>query len=839
MRAYLPVFLVFAACRGSYDDVNLNVLDPVWSVELRLDDDVGSAGTDLTYEVWFVSDQGDAEQTSADSLTSSLETLAWSPSTITPYVAGEHTLTAEVTHEGKVLVDTAVLDVEAGEAWVVDLWLSDHQLAAGDAVSWEITATDAWGNAVDVDTLPEADEAGLDIDATEITSTEPGVYTLTAASGNGVDAELLVVTPGVAAELTLTLSSEDLELYDTVHATVEVVDAYGNPTDDDWTLSSYGDVTTEIIGDNLTMWSEGWVTVRAEVDSDTSVYDEVGPMLIDSTGPDIDIVEPERGDWTTDSAYTVSGTAVDDWSTVTGVVVNGSSVTVGSDGSFSTELVSDFGMNVTETTATDSDGNTSEDVRALLAGDFLEYGDGASGGLLVRLAEGDGGLGALEAFGEDLVDSSTLDDLIPSPVYSDSSESCIDLGWFGKYCFTWYAVTLYVTNPYISGTGLDLDPTSAGVLDAEFAVYDPSLDWTAYMTVAEVDVNSSGDITADDITVLMELEPYVSGNQIYVDLNSVTASATNFDFDMDGYLDDVLDFFGVDVDGTVEDYLVDAIEGAVQDEVPALLEDALADLELGTDLTLGDNTYMLDAIPDDVEVDETGITLSMESTFIADAWVLDRTGLGSLYGDYSHPDFSSSTGMSLGLGLDFLNQALYALWGGGLLSMEMDQDDLGFDVADLEILFPDITALTIVMEPLLPPVLVPGTGTELLDMQLGDLHLTLYDGDASTGDVLLDVYVSMVIGTDIGATSDGTALTLELGELTLWTDVIEPEATSAGAAATESFLETLVPLLLPTLTDAVSELPMPSISGLELSGVTVELGGAEDGYTVLNGDLDL
>ena len=160
----------------------------------------------------------------------------------------------------------------------------------------------------------------------------------------------------------------------------------------------------------------------------------------------------------------------------------------------------------------------------------------------------------------------------------------VDLGWFGTYCVTWYSVNLYITNPTISGTTLDLDPKGSGYLEATFSVGNPSLDWSASGTVVGISYSGSGDVTADDISIWMELNLYVDNNVIYAEVNDLDVSSTNFSFDVDSWLYDVLNF-GVDFDGLVQGYMEDALEDAIVDEVPALVEDPFQDLELSTQLT--------------------------------------------------------------------------------------------------------------------------------------------------------------------------------------------------------------------------------------------------------------
>jgi hypothetical protein len=718
----------------------------------------------------------------------------------------------------------------------LDLALSDLAMQAGESVNYWIEASDAWGNEIDASAADlSLSSADITAGASSITGTLPGIYELIATLGEASDTELLVVTPGDAISVDLELSSMDVELYETISAQITVLDSYGNLTTDPWTLTVTGDGVTTLSYNNITFWDEGEYWVRVDVD-DTALWDEEGPILVDSTGPVITVTEPERGAWVWGDAGTVSGTVYDDWSGIVDMDVNGTAVTVNADGSFSSDITYEFGTNVIETSAVDGDDNISIDTRAVLAGSFLEYAANASSGIVARLHEGEGGLDALAALGEGLIDSDTLADLIPSPVYSGSEEDCTTVLWW-EVCVTWYSVNLYITNPSISGTSMDLDPKSSGYLEATFVVENPTLDWSASGTVIGISYSGSGDIAADDISVWMELDLYVDNNQIYADVHDIDVSSTNFDFDVDSWLYDVLDWFGVDFDGLVQGYMEDAIEDAIVDEVPDLVQDLFQDLELSTEFDVMGEPLTMTALPEDVEVDETGLTIHMETSVTAEEWRNARTGEGSLFYGYSTPSWSGSPGMILGLNADLLNQLFYAMWGTEVLEVTLTEDDLGISVEDLSILFPDMTGLTITTEPLLPIVLVPDpTGIDLYELQFGDMLVTLWDGDATPGNEMLQVYVTGFGGFNVAMDSSG-ALQPTLDDMDLYFDVIVPDANTVGAADTEAVFALLMPILLEDMIGGVGSLPIPEIDGFSMTTMTVGSGGAEGGYLTVEGDI--
>ncbi len=835
----LPVALILcSACRTEYME---DAVDEFW-LELRIEAEETVAGEPVEYQVILHSVlEGDlpVEYTLSDDYEVG---LYQTETRIIPTLAGAHTFTATAEVEGDLLTAQDELVVLAGPATLLDLALSDVSTVVGQGVDYTVGMWDFYGNALDTSQVRlETESLELTIGDAQLFSQVPGIYELVASFEELADPESLVVVAGGAASIELTLSDTELELFETSSASVVIRDEYGNITEDPWQLYIEGhmgaDPTDVVISyDNLTFMDEGQFTVWAMAYTDTGdlLEDSVGPLLIDTTGPLLEIDEPTRGDWNEGLVDTISGRVTDEWSPVAGLEVNGGALSWSADGSFSGELNHEFGVNTVETYAWDADGNDTDDLRAVLSGEFLPYGSGLGNGLQARLNES--ALDTIEVLGEGMVNDIDLDSLIPSPVWSDYAETCIDL-YFTELCWEWYSIYFYITSPSISGTDLMLD-SQAGYLDAQAYIYDPTLYWSASGAVMEIGYSGSGDIYANNISIDMDLVPYVSSGTIHVDIYNVDCDTSGFDFDWDSWIWDVIDFFGFDLDGLIASLVESTVESTIASEVPAILEDTLGSLELATDLDLEDNTYAFDAVPYQLGCDVNGITLGLATYFTAHSWSSAVSPLGSLYGGYSTPSFATTPGMHIGVSDDFLNQAMLALWGGGLLDMTMTGDDLGLAVEDLELIFPEMTELNIVTQALLPPVVLPGTGTALLDMQLGDLELSMYGGPVAEENLMLRAYVTVSAGMDVDVDTDLT-LTMELSDIEVVFDVTHPEANTLGASDTEDLLYALVPLFLPLLTDAMGEIPMPEIEGFSLLNITVGTGGAEDGYLVLGGDLNL
>jgi len=751
---------------------------------------------------------------------------------IAPTAAGIHLVTAAATWQGKTYYDTAWLAVSRAEAASLDLSLSGVQVGAGEPLSFDVSAFDAFGNEVpDADVLLAADSPDVVIADPRIASGVPGIYAVTASVDALSDREEFRVVAGEAEYIDLSLSTTDLEVYETTIATAYVKDPYGNTLDAAPEIAVSGTAAVVQAGPNITFPEEGWYTVTA-THEDLSAA--VGPFLIDSTGPDLDIYEPARADWEINSSALMSGKVTDRWSDVALLTVNGNAVPVNGDGSFTHTLDYAFGLNVVDTYAEDTDGNSANDTRTVLDGPFAARGSGIGNGIVARVNED--GFDTIEGLGESLLADFDLASMLTNPVVSMEEEDCYDI-IFDEICVTWYAIDMYVWNPSIGATDMELDPTAGGYIDTTFTVYDPYIEWEIDATLVFVDMSAEGTVYADSITANMDLYPYVSSGVLGISVGAVDVTSSNFTFYWDSWIYDLMSWFGLDLSSMVQSLMEDAVESAVTDEVPAAIEDALADLEIATSFEVGSATVDLVAEPFAVSVDDLGLTLGLATYVDPQTWVHEDEGLGSLYAAYGIPSYTSaSPGFQVSIGEDFLNQAMYAFWGAGVLDQDLGGGDLGLDLGS----FGDILGigdLHITTKALLPPVILPGSGTSMMDIQIGDLELSLYDGEAVDENLRMRVYVTILGGLDLDV-SDGL-LAPTLGDTEVRFDVVVPAANTVASQDTEDLLEALIPLLLPSLTGAIGEIPIPELGGFGISIGALRLDGPENGFVTVDADLSL
>lgn len=752
--------------------------------------------------------------------------------------------TYEIIATAGALSDSEFLEIVPGEVDDVELTLTPPTIAAGETSTWSVSFWDAWGNEVQsaqVDVTAASPD--VLISGNDITTTVADDYLIRAdvlEGSNPWDGATLEVTAAAPATIDLVLTTYPPEVIDPVLCTAVIHDQYGNESDESWTLSATAepgsDLATVIVAQPyLEFTADGWFSAIATVDSN-GIEDIEGPFLVDSFGPEITITNPERGAWRLDMADTATGTIIDAWSGVTWATINGDPLSIALDGSYSHPLSYDFGITMIETLALDGDGNESNDRRAVLAGDFIADGGGVPDGLVARLNEDT--INSLETMGEDLIGQQDLGSLLTNPVVYEYSESCIWIPFVGDVCFTWYELELNVYNPSFSSVDLDLDPMANGAIHTVATAHDLWVDYTAEGVVAEIGFGPvNGYIGADTITIEMDLTPSVNNGTVAIAISNVSVYSTGFVFDFDSWIYDAANFFGIDIDGMVQDLLEDMITDVVQDEVPAMLEDVLQGLELSFDIELFGNTYIIVAQPHGIWVDDDGLTLSLQTYISPDQWLAPYTGIGSLYADYAMPSYGPTPGMVLSISDDFLNQALFAFWGGGLLEQNLPFTDLGIDPTEFAFLPPNMTDPQIVVSAMLPPVVLPGTDAHLSDLQMGDLMLAIYGDDPSDpANLVLKLYMGLDAGLDITVTPNQT-LAATIYDVDTWFDVVYPDMPSNQEAALELLLDQIIPGLTPLLTDALGEIEIPAIAGYTLDNISISVAGADDGYINAAGDL--
>lgn len=523
----------------------------------------------------------------------------------------------------------------------------------------------------------------------------------------------------------------------------------------------------------------------------------------DDTAPELVVTSPVRGSIADGTTVTVTGQVRDDGGTVR-VTVAGVEAPVAADGSFAATVEVGAGIDVIETLATDAAGNQTRDVRAVLAGELVPVATPVGDALAARV-----GPAALHTVGEIVGDTVDGMDLAATaralnPIYSTGG-SCL-------------GVDVSFLDLQKSDVAVSLAPVP-GALATGVRIDDVVIDLRADYKLACLGGSSHVTVRADQVRVTGDLGLGVTGGDLHAAIAGLSVQIDNLDVDASGVPDAVFDLFS----GTIERKVEEAIEGAIADAVPGLVEATLADLT--------SRAFVVPALGRDVSVQvrPTTVTIDAGGAFVA----LDGT-LGVAGGDgavYLASPARASAGMmgadggfGVALADDTLNQAFAGMWASGAL-------DLGVDLErghPLQLVLGDRARRVDVAMALPPTVTVGPEGG--LRVMIGDAILHLRDADG-----VEVATIALSLATTLDA-EPGDRIRLALGAPEVFAQVLTQAADQPlfTGPQLEDLVGTLFGLMGPMIDDVIGAVPMPTIAGATVANPGVS---SRDGFVVVRGDL--
>jgi hypothetical protein len=382
----------------------------------------------------------------------------------------------------------------------------------------------------------------------------------------------------------------------------------------------------------------------------------------------------------------------------------------------------------------------------------------------------------------------------------------------GTWCFN-YAYGLdgaWVSIEVVSAT---ITPGN-GVLDVTanlmVSLNDPSDPFQLYYELACLDDTCNGYVDAFPVTVVTTMALEVvddgsGGTMLDASVGDIVVSydLVNDDIHLDGCsvgdIEEVLNWFGLSLYDLILGQLDGYLQDAIADIGPTLeetIEDAFASATIEQDLDLNGAVAHLVLQPSDVQVTPAGVRVQMSGSMSADVaqCVVAYDPGGSLKTATLPPDIgrapssiSSDYHVGLTLSDDFTNQAVYALWRGGLLcySLEpggvftLDTSIMGALTGNVfDPLFPESQTVVLQTAPAVPPT-TSFDGEHAIDANIEDLGLELYAELDGRQAKIVTVALTGVVGIDLGF--DGA-----VGELGIDVD-LDPAALTPSVAYNEFY----------------------------------------------------
>lgn len=528
------------------------------------------------------------------------------------------------------------------------------------------------------------------------------------------------------------------------------------------------------------------------------------PVLDNACRPRIDVTYPARAATIVGAAgaqqVTVTGSVSSGLGEITSLTLNGESVAIGGDGSFSHDVAVDVGGNVLVFETADDAGNTRRRVQSLL------WSTGYRKPMTPPDAPVPEGLGfwlAQESL-DDGDHSLPVDDLATAlelalgtfdtdQFASDETPVTSSLG----YDVYLSSLQLGAANVALSGadggialvaslqdiTGdLTFDCTNAGCVLA-------GGDGTGGLSIGAVQVSGTLILSVDTdhqlAATLVNVDAVVNPDDVEIWSNNVW---TNI-------LLSVVELF-------IHDSLVASLEGALEEQVQAQLGPALANglaaLTLATTFDFPNLGNARKSIPVDLAADfaatefHDGVAPPAESPAQGGAVILRAGGYETLsvtrYDNLGVPDRAScgagtqaltlnrTAPLEIALADDTLNQLLYAGWRGGLLEFPLGGINGGGLIEDLQV---DVSGM-------LAPTVSDCGPTETLLATIGDIAIDARFTIAGNP-VEFDAFATLVVRVEIEAAENG--IMLDLAEVVR----VETELTAddANIGSEPSFVQLL------------------------------------------------
>jgi hypothetical protein len=744
------------------------------------------------------------------------------------------------------LVDPTPVLVEiiAGPAANVVTTITPDPVVAGNSVTATCEVYDAYGNPVTGES-PTLQLSPLDASntITDLTAEmiRAGHYTGrcqlpgTTASLAGFD-----VMPNLPASIVLA-KFPDLPLYavgNVVVVTPLVSDRYGNEIVPVAVTQTYTAITgsgplNDLGEGNWKLNAEGRYRFDVSVDPPTDMdlpLTASTEVLVNSRGPAIVCAgDATMVDLAPGSTMNVTGT-VQDVNGVDSLTINGSSVTVAGDGSFSAPIATRFGMNFVDVSATDSFGEPTTKVCTFLISDryaspATPIKDTVSLKLTQNAIDDDSRAGSINSLDDllyTIINSTGMSNTIHSqmlaanPIKKLGCDYSVNLGWpIGVVCVYSSGVE-YKNRSFPGPNTVSLTLVNGGVnggVRAQVHIPNVGVNLRVWGKVSGISYDSTGWVRISYIDIGVTLDTSLVNNQpsMSVRSGSVTTDVGTVTTDFNGFDGWIIDHVVVPLaKGKIHDAIRDLLEDFVTNNFNSALDGLLGGLDIST---LG-TTF------DVQRIDGSGsVAMSFGLSFTTVSTNTSRMlfGIGTKFStipanayaslgvpqppgvNLLDPSVLSPANTGVGAHVSVINSALHALWRANYFDADLTGTVLGSSVP---------AGLSLTVHTRLPPVAVISQ-TDVVQLHLGALDLVVQHPD-------LPANLAVTLGADAHAdvSLDGNDLVfggVQVDELHVGTDDVNLTPTQQQTLE-DTLLVLLQKVVDESLNGAIPALPIPAFT---------------------------
>jgi Glucodextranase, domain B len=724
----------------------------------------------------------------------------------------------------------AVIRIDHGPPFAVATVLDKDTMIAGQMFTATCNAVDAYGNSIP-DVVPELLASPLE-DGNVITENtgifeRSGVYDIACnLPGASTQAARLEVLHDLPASLLVSINPNETvyEVGQVINMTRTVTDRFNNPIDDVPVPVTYsGGGNGQSVGDgNVRFLADGTYTMTATVAPPTQGDIPLSAsvqVLVDSSGPAISCENPLNAAIFTQTPGTniVFQGRVTDLSGVSNVRVNGATVTVAANGSFTRTVTTTFGINFVDIAATDTNGvETTRLCSFLVAGSWVApaatlanavslqmrqaaIDDGTRNSSITSLADLLHGALNSAALRNQLHGALTAAN--PLKPNACDSQTCTFLG-----CVCWVRSEVTYQDTRLDGSESVSMSLVNGGIGGNVSITNAQVRLRVRGAIIGIGFDTSGWVTFASLGVGLVFDTYLSGGRPKVSVRpgSVSASVGSISTDFSGLDGAIINLVASIANGLLRDAVRGLVVGFVQNNLNGVLDGILGGLDISN---LG-ATFNVPRLSGGAPIPMTfGVQFSSLSASTARALfgigtritappAHGRSTLGTpIPAGGVLLDPSTTTPLAVGVHISLLGQALHALWQAGF-----------FDVTMSNAQIPSLPAgFSVQLTTFLPPAAQIVNGRVQLSIGAARLLLTYPALFAQPLDAWLGMRASMrvnLVGNDLSFDDfriDELRMSTSLDLDTANRDIIEDLLT-----------DVLTRIVSRALNDALPAIPIPT-----------------------------